>query len=232
MKTNDAHNSRSLFQLIDLDRTLFNTVRFVELITDEINQSEPGFGASLQREFETAYAEGRTFFMFRQLRQDKGDVWVEALVANVVGKHGADSFLMPGARRRIEQAALLTDETPAWGVLTYGDQIDQYMKLRIIGLENAPTYITRTPHKGGIIQDWAQPGGGFKLPEVFGGAIVDYLSLEDDKLIAFYDMPAGVLGLWLTQEAHAKELLAEEDLGYVRAVHSLHESLEVLSKRG
>lgn len=232
MKASDTVTTRSLFQLIDFDRTLFDTARFVEVITDEINQREPGFGAALRKEFETAYAEGRTFFLFRQLRQEKGDVWVEALVASVVGKYGADTFLLPGARKRLEQAPLLSDETPAWGIFTYGDDIDQYMKLRIVGLEDAPVYITRTPHKGGIIQEWAQPTGGFKLPEAFGGAIVDHLSLEDDKLAAFYDMPAGVLGVWLTQERLAKERLADESLGYVYPVQTLLESVEVLRNRG
>ncbi len=230
MKASNATTS-SLFQLIDLDRTLFNTPLFVEAIADEINKDEPGFGAALQKQFEAAYAEGRTFFMFRQLRQDQGDVWVEALVARVVEKYGADAFLMPGARKRLKQAELLTNETPAWGILTYGDQVDQYMKVRIIGLENAPMYITRTPHKGSIIADWAQPGGGFKLPEAFGGAVVGRLSLEDDKLAAFYDMPAGVLGLWLTHEARAKEVLADEGLSHVQPVQSLHESVEVLRNR-
>ena len=37
----------SLFQLIDLDRTLFDTSRFVKAITDEIDILHPGVGTKL-----------------------------------------------------------------------------------------------------------------------------------------------------------------------------------------
>jgi hypothetical protein len=231
VKDNTPTATTRLFQLIDLDRTLFDTVRFVEAVTNEINKSEPGLGVVLRDRFEDAYRNDRTFFMFRQLRQDKGDDWVEKLVAKVVTKHGADAFLMEGARRRLRQAATLTSETPAWGILTYGDKVDQMMKLRIIGLADAPVYITRTPHKGSVIQGWVHPMGGFALPEAFGGKQVDALSLEDDKLAAFHEMPLGVVGVWLTGQPHAEERLVEEGLEYVHVARTLHESLEYLRSK-
>ena len=48
--------SRNLFQLIDLDRTIFDTERFAKALTDEIEASEPGVGADLEARFEAAYA--------------------------------------------------------------------------------------------------------------------------------------------------------------------------------
>ena len=45
---------RNLFQLIDLDRTIFDTERFAKALTDEIEASEPGVGADLEARFEAA----------------------------------------------------------------------------------------------------------------------------------------------------------------------------------
>lgn len=216
---------RRTFQLIDLDRTLFDTSRFAKAITDEINLSEPGVGTKLNAMFEEAYKNEETFFMLRYLRQEHGDAWFEALVLKAVAKIGAATLLLTGVKERLALADSATSYRPSWGILTYGDDIDQRMKTRLVGLDDAPILLTSTPDKAKLIQSWQNPDGTFQLPSEFGGGIVDALTFEDDKLRAFAGLPKGVTGFWVTQDVHAVEKLAElhNTEGLVMPVKNLFE---------
>ena len=207
--------SSSLFQILDFDRTLFDTSAFTKALTDEIDRTEPGMGAELDRQFEEAYSREETFFILRHLRSEKGDAWFEALVERVVAQKGAESLMLPGARERLAFADTLATAHPAWGILTYGDEIDQLMKLRIAGLQDAPLVIADTPDKGAIIASWQKSDGTFKLPDAFGGAVVERLTFEDDKLRAFVGLPENTHGIWITQFADATERINQAGLAGV-----------------
>lgn len=213
-----------IFQLIDLDRTLFDTSKFAKALTDEVNKTHPGLGAQLDEQFEEAYTREETFFLLRYLRQEMGDQNFEMLVNQVVMQQpeGGAAFKLPGFDERLELANGLSSHTPGWGILTYGDYIDQVMKMRLVGLEDATMYCTPTPNKGEIIAGWRQADGRFRLPEEYGGDLVDNLTLEDDKHRAFLDLPEGVRGVWLTHDPRAYERLA--DLSGVAIATSLGEA--------
>lgn len=205
-----------LFQLIDLDRTLFDTARFVKAIIDEIEEIEPGFGAHLSEQFEQSYKNEETFFLLRYLRQEKGDDWFASVVRSAMEKHGKEAFILPGVAERLRFAEHLTTYRPAWGILTYGDEIDQRMKAALIGLDHIPMYLVDTPDKSQVIRSWLLTDGTFHLPSVFGGEIVDALTLEDDKLRAFNDLPPSVCGIWLSRGAtvnkHTSGLIVAKNL--------------------
>jgi len=230
----------STFQLIDLDRTLFDTAAFVAAITQEVDSTQPGLGAELRARFEAAYKKEQTFFLLRYLRQEKGDAWFEDVVSRIVERDGAGAFMMPGARERIAYAEtwqLADDYTPAWGIFTYGDPVDQLMKLRILELEDAPVYICETPGKARVIHSWVQPDGRFRLPQEFGGVVVNRLTLEDDKLRAFEGLPVHVTGFWIGAPADTEVALAAVsrlDLGRtsrVVPVRDLYDSVAQLKAR-
>lgn len=223
-------SNRSLFQIIDLDRTLFDTSKFAKLITDEVNKLHPGVGSELDIKFEEAYKNETTFFMLRHLRDEMGDASFEQLVQEIVEREGVDSLLMPGAKERLLFAHELSDSVPAWGILTYGDEIDQLMKLRLVGLEQAPTLILPTPNKSEAIRTWQNDDGTFTLPSVFGGATVEAVTLEDDKVRAFIGMPEGVTGIWMVNAQNNDKLHSESLPSNVTPVHSLYDSIEYLRK--
>ena len=187
-----------VFQIIDLDRTLFNTKLFASAITDEINLLQPGLGTQLDERFESAYQNEENFFLFRLLRQEKGDAWFMDVVQRAVAAVGRDALAMPGFEARIKGATKLTSHRPAWGVMTYGDDIDQRLKLDLIGLTDAPMLISPTASKAALIQSWQNADGSFTLPPEFGSGTVSRITLEDDKLRAFQDMPDGMIGVWIT----------------------------------
>lgn len=220
---------KRIFQLIDLDRTLFDTSRFAKLITDEVNKLHPGLGTELDKRFEDAYKNEETFFLLRSLRHEMGDENFEQLVMDVVEREGKDIFLLPGAKERLLLADQLSDDEPTWAIFTYGDEIDQRMKLHIIGLENAPLILTNTPDKGVLIRSWLNEDGTFTLPEAFGSKIVDIITFEDDKLRAFTDLPSQAQGIWITSDpaADARNQTTGEN---VQVAPSLFHSLELVTK--
>lgn len=218
-----------VFQLIDLDRTIFDTSRFVKLITDEIDTTHPGVGTELDERFEAAYKNEETFFLLRHLRELLGDEPFEQLVERIVLREGVDSLLKPGTKERLLFANEISSLQPAWGILTYGDEIDQTMKLRLLGLQDIPTLILPTPNKGEIIKTWQNEDGTFTLPDVFGGHVVDHLSLEDDKLRAFIGKPDGVHGLWMVNPQNSQHL-SEDVLAGVTPINDFYESINYLEK--
>ena len=223
--------NKRIFQLIDFDRTLFDTAAFAAALAEEINRREPGLGTAYIEALNAAYEREETFFLLRYLREQKGDEWFEALVNEVIATHGIESFCLPGMNERLIFANSLSDMRPSWGILTYGDAIDQYMKVRIVGLEGAAVYITDTPDKAALIRSWQTADGTYVLPEAFGGVEVDELTLEDDKLRAFHSLPENVTGIWLTQdETEAARTMAQQ-LGDVTPAQSLFDAIEILKKK-
>ncbi len=213
-----------VFQLIDLDRTLFDTSKFVKALTDNLDTAHPEVGRELNRRFEAAYKNDETFFLLRYLRKEHGDQWFDELVQKVVAKHGAMAFAMPGISERI----VLADMLGGWGILTYGDTVDQELKRRLIGLEHAPMYVLNTPDKSAVIAQWKLPDGRFQLPKVFGGEVVDIVTLEDDKHRAFTDLPDNTVGVWITP-TQSQNAFGHAPGTLLRA-KNLSESTELLKK--
>lgn len=224
------HNRR-VFQLIDLDRTLFNTVLFVAHISERVDAERPGMGAELRQQFEEAYQREQTFFILSYLRELFGDSWFEAMVTTMVAENGPDAYMQPGARERLALAETLSDVQPGWGILTYGNPKDQALKLAIAGLQDARVYISDSPDKGEVIATWKQEDGTYVLPPELTTNTVDLLTFEDDKLRAFQNLPEDVIGIWLTQydpERARAELQASKRTN-VSIAHDLREAATILT---
>lgn len=219
------------FQLIDLDRTLFDTTALIDAILEHIALGDAVLSDELRAQSWDAYKDERTFFLLRYLREHKGDDWLEALVGEIVRERGSEAFMLPGAHERLKAADDLTSARPSWGILTYGDPEDQLMKIRLAGLEEAPAHIVTVAEKGGLIASWQMSDGRFQLPSEFGGGIVDVLTFEDDKLQVFKDTPETLIGVWVTHREDAEVRLAETGLPNVTIAQNLHDSLRQLKQR-
>ncbi len=226
MKTN-------VFQLIDFDRTLFDTTALIEALLEviETERENASLSHELRKESRDAYKDERTFFLLRYLREHKSDQWLESLVEAIVRERGVESFLLPGARERLKAADELSSARPSWGILTYGDPADQLMKIRLAGLEDAPAHIVTVAEKGNLIASWQQDDGSFQLPPEFGGHVVDALTFEDDKLQVFKDTPEALIGVWVTGREDAEARLDEMGLTNVTIARDLHDSLLQLKQR-
>lgn len=216
-----------LFQLIDFDRTLFDTEKFAAAIAAMVDEVEPGLGVQLDAQFEAAYKKEETFFMLRFLRERFGDKRFEQFVRDAVEKVGAEKLMLPGARERLALAEQLTELRPAYGIISYGDPKDQLLKLTIAGLQDAPLLITETPDKGPVIASWQQADGTFVLPAAFGEQVADELTFEDDKLRAFDGLPGNTLGIWI----HKEDGRTIHNAGRVERRNSLRASIRLLEQK-
>lgn len=224
--------SKKVFQLIDLDRTLFDTSLFVKAICDSVDVYQPGLGAEIDKQFEESYRLEQSFFALEFIRRQLGRVSYDAFVEDAVHRIDAKSLLLPGAKERLELAESLSDLNPGYGLLTYSFYPeDQQLKVRLAGLEHIPMYIADTPDKAELIATWQLEDGTFKLPEAFGGQVVDELTLEDDKLRAFTGLPQGVTGFWLTGYDDAEQRLAQSGTQNVNIIRSLRDSVALLSSQ-
>lgn len=224
MKTN-------LFQLIDYDRTIFDTSRFIREVTARVNRYRDGMGDAIDAKFEETYKSEQTFFIMQYIRDELGIEVLDTLINEVLADNPGDRFLLPGADERIALADQLTDTRPSWGILTYGHEVDQVLKLKIGGFSDAPTLITDTPDKATVIRRWLQPDGTFVLPSEYGGMAVEHLTFEDDKLRAFIDLPKNVSGIWITNFDDAPARIEEAGLsGRLVQASGLRESARYLSE--
>lgn len=213
---------RSLFQVIDFDRVLFDTEKFVYALTDALSATHPRVAKKLQESFDEAYAREETFFLLRSLRTMMGGKFIDFVNSVITAHGGGEAFLLPGASERLEFARSLSTEQPSIGILTFGDEIDQLMKINIAGLTGVPVLISPTPNKAEVLRSWKQANGTFRLPSEFGGHDVDTLTLEDDKRRAFENLPSGVYGIWVNGEQ--SENLPLDTI----QVSTLQESMEFL----
>lgn len=219
--------NKRLFQAIDFDRTLFDTVRFVDEIILRISMFDPVVAQEIDVRFKESYASEKSFFILQYIRERIGEAQSDVFIDEVIREYPDDHFLLPGARERLTAAPQLSNHTPSYGILTFGNAIDQILKVKIAGLDSVPLLITDTPHKSVVMKSWQNTDGTFTLPVEFGGGTVENIVLEDDKLKAFIDLPLGAKGIWLTDDPQADEQL--KDMGTdVVAVRSLFESIDVL----
>ena len=224
--------SKKLFQLIDLDRTLFDTSLYVKLICDVVDEYEAGLGAEIDRKFEEAYHKEETFFALEYIRERLGKESYEHMLEAAVSKAGTEGLLLPGAKDRLAFAKTLAgnDDGYSHGLLTYSENpADQLKKAQLVGLDHIPMYVGDSPDKAQLIASWRTADGRYQLPVEFGGAVVDKLTLEDDKLRAFVGLPENVKGVWLTHYEDAVERMNEANVKHVTIAKDLYESMQALS---
>lgn len=214
-----------LFQVIDFDRVLFDTEKFANALTDELRSTDPVLAEKLHHAFEDAYAKEETFFLLRVLREMMGEQFALYVETVVRAYGGGGAFLRPGAKERLTFADTITDARPSAGILTYGDEIDQRMKLEIAGLADVPMMLSPTPNKSEVLRLWQQSDSAFQLPLEFGGQIVTAITLEDDKLRAFDNMPANVIGIWVNETS-----TVVKSAGLTRC-NDLYESINYLKSK-
>lgn len=222
--------SRELFQLIDLDRTLFDTSLYVKLICDVVDEYEPGLGDEIDRRFEESYHKEETFFALEYIRERLGKERYEQMLEVAVARAGTEGLLLAGAKDRLAFAKTLAGDEQGYGLLTYSENpADQLKKVQLVGLDHLPMYVGDTPDKARLIASWRTTDGKYQLPKEFGNQLVDRLTLEDDKLRAFVGLPENVKGIWLTTYDDAVERMRAANVKNVTIAKDLYESMQALS---
>ncbi len=220
--------NQTVFHILDLDRTLLDTSKLARTLKDLIARKDPSLAEAITAEAARHKQEKTSFFIFEYIAGHIGHDALNEYVHQLNYSVPASELLLPGASERIAFAK----SQPGWsvGILTYGSKRDQMIKLKLAGLHLERHLITDSPKKGDIITSWKLPNGKFKLPIEFGGHSVDCITLDDDKLVAFENLPDDVYGQWVTHATIGGTVEMQKLLPNVRAVATLEESIQYLKQ--
>ena len=224
MKTNPT-----VFHILDLDRTLLNTSKLASHLKEVVAKHNGQLAQDINTQLATYAQQKKSFFIFEYIAQRVGDDMLSEYVDELNYHTPASELLLPGASERIAFAK----SQPGWsvGILTYGLPRDQKIKLKLSGLQMERHLIADRPNKGSILASWKLPNGKYKLPIEFGGHTVDTLTLDDDKLVAFNDLPEDVYGQWVARASIGGAVEMQKLPANVHAVPNLEASIRYLNSK-
>jgi len=224
MKTN-----QKVFQVLDLDRTILDTSKLAHYLKEIIAKHDQQLAKAVDDEIKIHFTHHKSFFIFEYIAEKVGEALFRTYIDELEAAAPAKELLLPGAKERIAFAK--SRNGWAMGIMTYGSKRDQMIKLKLLGLQLEHLLITDTPYKGEIIASWQLPNGMFQLPIDFGGHIVDVVTLDDDKRIAFEKLPPGAYGQWVTRATLGGLTELKHFSNNVRAVPDLNASITYLKTK-
>lgn len=172
----DADVVFDLFEKIVAEQTDITKNDMIN-VREEVEQSGGSFSA-------TGYVKERL------LRLGMIKKWELLVESYVVFAQNYDT-LAPGAQQLIDR---LNYENLDFGILTYGDEEWQKIKLRASKFDDIPVIITDHKHKGYLLASWQRPDGKFDIPKGLTTdgmpMIAKKLVFVDDKATSFEGFPA------------------------------------------
>ncbi len=207
----------SRFFVVDFDRTLCDTsfvVRQLELFLDGVM---PHVATALRQERAEVERSGGSYDVIATLKFHVEDT--RRLLDDFIETYAdTEAYLLPNARALLDAL-----QAERYGIMTYGGREWQQYKLRLARLDKSPSLIISEKGKGVRIASWHE-GGGYRLPEEFGGGVVDRIILIDDKASEFSGLPqdGSAQGYWVV----GAPLLPSQDgevSHYVNRVTSLQD---------
>ena len=202
--------NKSVFYVLDLDRTLFDTDAYV------------GKYIEIARQFDEKIAQKLQFIWSEQdislrgwVSKEQGDLFQQNIEAMLEDKVAPDDLLMLGAK---EFLAALPAKQIDFGIATFGDRLYQAHKLKLSGLSGIP-YIMTGESKGELIASWQDENGLFTVPKELGDSSVKYSSivLIDDKARSFKGLPRQARGYWLSETSDT--ILPSHEVAVKRITH-------------
>jgi hypothetical protein len=135
--------------VLDFDRTLFDTVRFMEELYKEMERSFKIPAAQWQEEvkqFQRDVATGQCYDLLAHIRAH--GLAADEVLGRLTEAWPLDHFLFPDSLRLLERLRK-TDIIERTSILTYGEAKTQLFKVSLApALAGLPVDITETPEKG------------------------------------------------------------------------------------
>lgn len=215
------------YWLLDLDRCLLDT-NALHLVFDEIVRNmnvvdvndiinakrivEEQSGGS----FDTA-----EFIQTELARLGRQDKWQDIEANFVVASKNYD-YLMPGARQLLAE---LQAKGQQHGIITFGGQTWQAVKIRAAGIEHVPHFITDQKSKGYLVSDWLAAG---QMPEALKRASFNEVIMLDDKVASFKGFPGDRARGYQIRTGKDIEVNPDDLPANVTSVESLHDIIKLL----
>lgn len=181
------------FYLLDLDRTLFDTMSFTQQLFAIVSQYDAGIAQKLTQKAEQDYVNGVPFAAREEIEARFGPEKTDEIEHRLLQIEQPTQLLLPGA------LDLISFTAGSAGILTYGEQRGQTLKLKVVQLDHLPHLITSHRVKGELMEMWQQDGAGYQLPVEYGSVKAKQLVLVDDRIISFQGIPSQARGYWVAQ---------------------------------
>lgn len=192
------------FYIVDFDRTLVNSDKLFEVFIEIAHRYFAIPREQIEKANEDIKARGDSFDTAGYVREhlydeDRGDEW-KSLKEAYIKECQSLNMLLPGAAELIKW---LETHDKQYGILTYGNPMWQGLKITAAGFEQTNHIVMVHKEKGRLITSWQDDSGTFRLPEAFGGGLVDRVVMIDDKAVSFSEFP-GVpsKGYWVLDPAN------------------------------
>jgi len=185
-------SSISTYYILDLDRTIFDTVKATILMEGVVALHDASLAASLGSKFEETNALGESFSIRDFIAESVGEEETLKIQEKYKAAAIGQDLLMPGARELM--AYIHTLEHDMFGIMTYGSPLGQAMKIQAAGLGDVPTLITQETFKGAEIATWRQADGLYHMPTELGGVTAKEIVFIDDKPFSFKGLPVDCRG--------------------------------------
>lgn len=226
MKT--ASKKLSTFYILDLDRCLVNTDPLAVFFSSFVKKYDPMLGEKLDIERRLVEAAGHSFDVYTYLEKIIGADVAAIIDAFIIGAQKRD-FLNIGAHDLMH---VLDSSSTPYGILTYGSDAWQRVKIIASRLDRVPSLITQEKHKGKVISSWYDESSHvFKVPQALlatdARSSFDRIVLVDDKRVSFDTMPMQTTGYWYTNET--SDNLAVISIADLRDV-LVHENISGIDK--
>jgi FMN phosphatase YigB (HAD superfamily) len=217
----------SVFYILDLDRTLYDTIRATELMKGVIALHDAQLASALEQRFEEYTSQGESFSMRDFIAENVGEEEMQKIELKYHDLALRQDLLNPGAKELID--FIRTKQGADMGILTYGSPLGQAMKIAAAaGLEQIPYIITEETFKGALIASWRQDDDLYHLPEAFGGLVAKEIVFVDDKPFSFKGLPIDCRG-YLVKSVYDAGI--EKLPPYVETVDSLTQVLAAEKRR-
>ncbi|MCA9334709.1 HAD hydrolase-like protein, partial [Candidatus Saccharibacteria bacterium] len=187
------------FYIVDFDRTLVDSDKLFEVFIEIAHRYFDIPREQIEKANEDMKARGDSFDTAGYVREhlyeeDRGDEW-KSLKEAYIKECQALNMLIPGASELIQW---LESNGKQYGILTYGNPMWQGLKITAAGFDQTNHIVMVHKEKGRLISSWQDESGMFRLPEAFGGGLVDTIVMIDDKAISFSEYPpAPSKGFWV-----------------------------------
>lgn len=198
--------------LLDLDRTLSS----VEVVMDAVEHVCEAMGLDyglIAEQKRVTEAHGHSFSaptVFRSLWPEKLEEFTDRI--RIIDHLDC---IYPDAKKFLNK---LKTENTAHVIITYGDPLWQETKLHFGGVESIPYIICDIPEKSVLLKQYLRDGV-FELHTQAGIVRTKSVTLVDDKLEAFEEMPQGSSAVYINRSGkdvsvppHVREVTSFLDL--------------------
>jgi hypothetical protein len=193
MKPTVANMHFEQLSVLDLDRTMLNTLGFFACFSEVCVAAKLATSAELDEAMQAREARAQAFDPITYLQSKGHDL---RTITQAYWHSGAanETYLYPDVQPYLQRSQQLNRGLL---ILTYGSTSWQELKLRATQLDTMPYLVTPDEAKGREIASW-KTDHGYQVVDSMGRLIASRtIELTDDKAKNFSDLPADCTGNWM-----------------------------------